>query len=280
MSKKQKSEMVAKSNRLVEASYRLDLIEQQIILYAICRAREEEKGLFADLPVTIRAAAFAAQFGLDPGDGNVYRQLKKAMDTLFTRFVVLHDIDPATSNSRVTKTHWISQASYVDGAGHIQFIFAPAVIPFITRLGDDGGYTTYRLEKIGHMSSVHAVRLYELLVQYLSIGSRGIELPWLRDVLCLANEYPRVLDFKKRVIDVAVAQINEHSDIHVSYLQRKTGRVISHFDFTIKARPEPKKPKLAKPYVSPEGGSDARALPGESQYSFDKRVMGGAVNRR
>ena len=89
-----KTELVVKSNRLVEASYRLSMIEQQVVLYAICRAREEEKWLFADLPLTVRAQDFAKQFGID--GTNVYRQLKEAMDTLFNRHVVLHDTDPET----------------------------------------------------------------------------------------------------------------------------------------------------------------------------------------
>ena len=58
-----KKELVVKSNRLVEASYRLTLVEQKIILFAICRAREEQRGLTADTPVTITAKDFAAQFG-------------------------------------------------------------------------------------------------------------------------------------------------------------------------------------------------------------------------
>lgn len=40
-----KNELVVKSNRLIEASYRLTLNEQRIILYAICRCREEQTGL-------------------------------------------------------------------------------------------------------------------------------------------------------------------------------------------------------------------------------------------
>lgn len=48
-----RAELVVKSNRLIEASYRLGLNEQRIILYSICRCREEQKGLFPDLPVTI-----------------------------------------------------------------------------------------------------------------------------------------------------------------------------------------------------------------------------------
>lgn len=264
-----KKELVVKSNRLVEASYRLGLIEQQVILYAICRCREEQKGLFADLPVIIRAADFATQFGTEVG--SVYGQLKDAMDTLFERHVVLHDTDPETKKPRVTKTRWISQASYVDGAGHVQFIFAPAVIPFITRLGEEGEFTSYRLEKIGRMTSVYAVRLYEMLVQHLTIGKRDLDVKWLRETLCLTGEYPRVADFKKWVIDVAAAQINKHSDIKVSYTQRKTGRAVTHLDFKIQ-RKTSDKPKAKKKPVSPTG-SDSRAMPGETQYAFDKRML-------
>jgi hypothetical protein len=61
-----KNELVVQSNRLVEASYRLTLIEQQIILFAICRAREEQLGLSADTLVTISAKDFSAMWGSTP----------------------------------------------------------------------------------------------------------------------------------------------------------------------------------------------------------------------
>ena len=266
---KQKNEMVVKDNRLIEASYRFTLIEQQVVLYAICRCREEQKGLFADLPVTIRATDFAKTFGMD--ESNVYYQLKAAMDRMFSREATIHDTDPATGKPRVTRTHWISQSSYVDGAGHIQFIFAPAVIPFITRLGEEGGFTSYRLEKIGRMTSTHAVRLYELLVQYASIGKREVEVPWLRTRLQIgADEYPRIVDFKKWVVDVAVNQINEHSDLAVSYEQRKTGRSVTHLDFKVKTKPgevKPKAEKIDRVYV------EKHAKPGESYDQAFRRLI-------
>ena len=162
---------------------------------------------------------------------------------------------------------------FIEGAGHIQFIFAPAVIPFITKLGESGEFTSYRLEKIGRMTSTYAVRMYEILVQYLSIGKRDIELDWLRKTLCIEGEYLRVMDFKTWVLDVAMTQINTHSDIIVSYQQRKTGRIITHFDFTImdKAKVSAKKPK---PKVkNSTKGSDPRAKPGESQDAFDHRML-------
>ena len=90
----------------------------------------------------------------------------------------------------MTKTRWISTASYIDGDGEIQIIFAPLMIPYITRLESE--FTTYRLEKIGHLSSVHAVRLYELLLQYLGLGRREFEILRLKETLGMEGEYPDI----------------------------------------------------------------------------------------
>lgn len=236
-----KNELVVKSNRLVEASYRLGLNEQRIILYAICRCREEEKGLFPDLPVTITAESFAKQFpSIDKT--NVYRQLKEAMDALYERSVTIHDIDPASGHARVKKTRWVSEAAYVDGAGNVQVIFTPEVIKYITRLETE--FTSYQLEKVGHMTSAHAVRIYELLAQHREIGNRTLNLKWLRETLQIAaDEYKLTADFIKRVLDVAVDQINKHSDLTVSYKPVKTGRAITDFAFKIKDKD--RKPKGA-----------------------------------
>lgn len=234
-----KSELVVKSNRLVEASYRLGLNELRIILYSICRCREEQKGLFPDLPVTITADAFAKQFpNIDKT--NVYRQLKEAMDALYDRSVTIHDTDPASGYARVTKTRWLSTASYIDGAGHIQIIFTPEVIKYITRLEVE--LTRYPLEKVGKMTSANAVRMYELLAQYRAAGKRTLNLAWLRDTLQIEpGEYKLTADFKKWVIDASVDQINKHSDLTVSYKSVKTGRAIT--DFAFKIRDKDRKPK-------------------------------------
>ena len=101
-----------KSTRLIEASYRLTLVEQQIIFYAIVEARDEQRGLTSSDPVTIRAMELAAQFGTEMG--SIYGQLKEAMDTLFKRYVVIYDIHPDTGEPRVTETRWLSTASYID----------------------------------------------------------------------------------------------------------------------------------------------------------------------
>jgi plasmid replication initiation protein len=229
-----KLDLVVKSNRLIEASYRLGLNEQRIILYSICRCREEQKGLLPDLPVTIAAEAFAKQFpSIDKT--NVYRQLKEAMDALYDRSVTIHDIDPVSGYARVKKTRWISEGAYVDGAGNVQVTFTPEVIKYITRLETE--FTSYQLEKVGNMTSAYAVRIYELLSQYKDIGNRTIGLAWLRETLGMQpGEYKLTADFKKWVIEIAVDQINKHSDLTVSYKAVKTGRAITDFAFKIKSK--------------------------------------------
>jgi plasmid replication initiation protein len=229
-----KNELVVKSNRLVEASYRLGLNEQRIILYAICRCREEQQGLLPNLPITITADSFAKQFpSIDKT--NVYRQLKEAMDALYERNVTIHDTDPVSGHARVKKTRWISEAAYVDGAGNVQVSFTPEVIKYITRL--EAEFTSYQLEKVGNMTSAHAVRVYELLSQYRDIGNRTLNLVSLRETLCVEpSEYKLTADFIRKVIEVAVKQINDHSDLTVSYKPIKTGRAITDFAFKIKSK--------------------------------------------
>jgi plasmid replication initiation protein len=239
--------IVAKSNRLIEASYRLSLVEQQMILFAICRAREEQKGLSSTTWLTLDSKAFAAAFGTDPR--NAYRQLAEAAATLYDRSITMYD---DIGDPRRIETRWIQAKAKIDNRGHVQLKFADDVIPYLERIETE--FTSYRLEKIGKLSSAYAVRMYELLVQYANTKqkSRVFAIVDLKRTLGLGElEYPRILDFKKWVIDVAVAQINAHTDITTSYTQQRTGRTITHLTFAIKlkAAPKPKKPKVDRAYV-------------------------------
>ena len=91
-----KNELVVKSNRLVEASYRLTLAEQRIILLAITEARRTQTGLSEANLLAIRAVDYAEMF--DVPENLAYMQIKEAAQTLFSRYVVLYDINPKTGN--------------------------------------------------------------------------------------------------------------------------------------------------------------------------------------
>ena len=54
------------------------------------------------------------------------------------------------------------------------------------------------------------------------------------------DEYKIMGNFKLRVLDLAVNEINEKTDLTVSYTQEKKGRVIHGFKFVIKQKPPQK----------------------------------------
>lgn len=232
-----RQELVVKSNRLVEAGYRLTLAEQRLILFAITEARKTQTGLSTDSVLAVRAAAYAETFGIQ--EKQAYEQIKAASATLFGRYVVLYGKDPATGQDDKIQVRWLSSVRYVDGAGTVYLQFAQQMVPHITRL--EAEFTRYKLEKVADMSSPYAIRLYELLMQWGSVGQREVGVDWLKGVLMAGDEYPRLDNFKRRVVDVAVAQINGHSDLKVSYAQRKTGRAVTHFAFSFQAKAAPKR---------------------------------------
>ena len=55
------------------------------------------------------------------------------------------------------------------------------------------------------------------------------------------SEYTAMNNFKSRVLEPSIKQINEHTDITVTYEQHKRGRTISGFSFRFKQKQEAKK---------------------------------------
>ena len=101
----------------------------------------------------------------------------------------------------------------------VELVFAPAVVPLITRLEEQ--FTKYDIEQISELSSAYAVRLYELLICWRSTGKTPvIELAEFRKRIgVLETEYKLMAQLKERVLKLAIDQINEHTDIIVNYEQ-------------------------------------------------------------
>jgi plasmid replication initiation protein len=125
------------------------------------------------------------------------------------------------------------------------------------------------------------------------VGQREVSVEWLRDAFQLENKYPAIKDFKKRVIEPAVEQINELSPLWAKWNQRKTGRRVSHLMFTFgeKAPEKPQKPCKKKPTNTIKSASGARfgipqvvieanALPGESYEDAALRLLHEAKAKR
>lgn len=100
---------VVKSNELVNALYRLSLVEAQLLHFCIAWAREHQLGLAADRPLRLRVGDFAERFGIR--QDNAYRQAKDAMEALFKREITILSVDSETGREKATRTRWISEYS-------------------------------------------------------------------------------------------------------------------------------------------------------------------------
>lgn len=234
--------LVVKDNALVNASYNLDLIEQRIILLAVAQSRQKKFNLTADRKVIINVSDYIDIY--DIKGRSVYENIKKACSTLFERqFTYVEKQDKGT---RIAKTRWVSEVAYNDETSTIDVTFAPAVIPLIHML--EAHFTSYELEKVADLNSKYSVRLYEILIAWRKSGKIPmIELSELRYRLGVTEkEYPILADFKKRVLDLAINEINAKTDIKVSYEQHKQGRKIIGFSFILKMKKSAKETTKSK----------------------------------
>jgi plasmid replication initiation protein len=238
--KKGKRQMtqIVKDNALINASYNLELVEQRIVLQAIVKARETEKGFDTKTPLSIHASDYEKQFGVTKDAA--YKALKDAVLSLFERQFTFTELEKG--KIKVVKSRWVSQIAYVDDLAEVQIIFSPAVASMCSRL--ESHFTSYDLDQVSKLNSKYAVRLYELVIAWKSTGKTPVfKLQDFREKIGLLdeNEYKDMCTFKKNVLELAVKQINEHTDIKLEYEQHKAGRKIDGFSFKFKQKVKPKK---------------------------------------
>ena len=232
------SELIVKDNALIQASYTLDLAEQRLILLAIIEARNSGQGITHDSLLKIHASSYAKQFNVN--DKTAYTVVKDASKGLFDRYVTYHDKNPKNGKDRSFHCRWVDKIGVEPDSGIVYMRFTSDVVPLITRL--ESHFTSYEIEKVANLTSGYAIRLYELLISWREVGKTPTyEIDDLRQKLGVnPDQYKEMCNFKVRVLDLAIKQINDHTDITATYEQHKTGRKVTGFTFTFKQKPSAK----------------------------------------
>jgi len=239
--------MITKDNDLVGASYSLGVAEQRLIFLAIIKAREQHKLIDAMGLLRIDSKSYQKQFSVSRQ--TAYEALKTAVTGLFNAELEYSQIDKETGKLAHHKRRWVEHIVYIDDAACVDLKFTSSIIPLITRL--DERYTEYELKQVSELQSEYAIRLYELLIQYRTIGKTNIILlDDLRSKLGVEPSHYKIMsDFKRRVLEHAIKQINVHTDIDADYQQQKEGRVITGFTFTFKQKKAPEQFAIDDGYI-------------------------------
>ncbi|MGP9772203.1 replication initiation protein [Halomonas citrativorans] len=273
-------DVVVKSNALVEAAYSLTVAETKLVLAAIAQVRRDEP-ITDEIRYTVTANALADMGGF--AANHEHRALKQAADRLLGRLIsIIEKPNGSGRRPRVLRTHWVQSVVYRDDEGAVDLRFAKDVIPYLNQLTAE--FSQYKLTNVAGMTSSYGVRLYELLIQWRSKGEREVEVAWLRRVFQIEGKYKSIRDLKRWVIEPAVRDVNEHSDLQVNWGQRKLGRSVAFIQFKFGPKPSSKLlaiPAAAKPRKQDEGELiagiprhviDQHARPGESYSMAAQRL--------
>ena len=132
---------VYKSNQIIEASYRLSLNEQRVILVCISQVKSAEKLLVTD-KFELSAKDFAKLFSIS--EDRAYSELQNIAKTLYQRSVTIHNPDASRPKLKKLETRWISSIGYMPEEGKIILCFSQDMLPYLSEL--KGQFTKYELK--------------------------------------------------------------------------------------------------------------------------------------
>jgi len=213
--------VITKHNGLIEASYKMTLNEQRLVLMCIARL-DARKSMPKDNLFVITAKEFAQTFGIE--EKHAYAALDEAASTLYERDIRTND------GKYRERFRWVCGIKYHDHEGKVTLGFSTWVTPYLTMLHER--FASYKLNQISGLKSIYSIRLLEFLTQFKATGKFIIELDRFKDRLDLKNEYKRFFDLKKRVIEPAVNELREKSNLVIDWIPIKSGKTIKQLQFS------------------------------------------------
>ena len=224
--KKEPIKYVVKSNSLVEARYRLSLQESHIIYWLLTQIRPDDEDF---KPHQMTISEFSKMIGVEVD--NQYSKLRDVTQNLMRRILNIYEPE----KDEWLQVAWLSSARYQGKKGIVILKFDPELKPYLLQL--KSRFTKIDLVDTMKLKSVHAIRVFELLLQYLIIGNRKITIEDLR-LLCgiQQKEYIGYGMLKRKVIDRAKTEINAKTDYDIDYVEIKESRKVVAIEWTIKKK--------------------------------------------
>ena len=217
-----RNELVVKSNDLIRKSrYELSEREQKIIIYIISLIDINDTTLKR---VNIRVKDFCDICGITSQTKNrkdIYNTIQNLSDkSKWIKF----------ENEEVL-FRWIDTVSIKRGI--ISVKLSESLSPYIIALKEN--FTKYELINVLALHSKYSIRLYEIFKSYLWIGSFDISLDKLKEIIN-CNYYKLYKDFNKNVLKRTVKEINDYTDLLISYSTIKEGKKVIGLTFKVKEK--------------------------------------------
>lgn len=207
------------SNTLILATHRMNIQQMRLFFYA-CSQYQGDLDIEVSIDDINRILAYQG--------GNQREIIKNAIPTLMQSALVhIEDENGERWSIAITDSYIKSDNKTV------KFTFNKTVQKELEELR---GYTWLYLSNLTGMSSTYAVRIYEFLAMRLGSQNRkdtfDFDLNKLRIYLDCTNKLEDFRNFERTVLKKAEKEINEKTNIKMSYKKMKTGRSITSVKFT------------------------------------------------
>lgn len=232
-----KKSLVVKHNYLIEARYQaFTIVEQRIILMLLGQIQKDDKDFKTYL---VSVSDFSKLTGL-PLNGSFYENLRNTLTQLRSKTIHIK-----RDHGGFLVTGWLSSGEYIPKEGLIELCFDPKLKPYLLELKEK--YTKYQLDVAVQFKSQYSIRLYECLKKEAQIvkeykHKENFEKKYsyedLREIFSVEQKlYSMFKDFRKWVIEPAVKEISDKSDLNITQVEYlKTGRKITHVCFSVVIR--------------------------------------------
>lgn len=222
-----KNHYTVAANDIIRGKQSMTLQTARLIRLLITQVVKEDKDLKTYMCKISDLAAF-----LNVPKNNLYRDIRGICECAMKSVVYIGTADPKQPWQMF---HWLSTAEY-DGEGTLTLRLSNEIKPYILEL--EKWFTQYQLKNILEFNSYYAIRLYEIIkCEDGATGQKETELEFdiaeLRQYFDCEKKYPAFKDFRKNVIEVAVREINEKSDIFLKPTYLKHGRAVESVSFEI-----------------------------------------------
>lgn len=228
----QSDALIVKSNSLIRSRYDYTLAELRLVLTVASMVQADDKDFHE---YSVEAKEFAELMG-ESTPQNTYKALKQLGKDLLSK-----PLEIPTGNG-FALCNWFAWYEYQEKEGRILCSFAPKLKPHLLEL--QSHFTKYNLSNILRMKSTYAIRLYELAKSWEDTGWFIVGVEDFKATMGCKDSYPLYADLKRKVINRAIKEINELTDIEILCNEKKTGRKVTGLDFRVRAKYTP--PKLIR----------------------------------
>lgn len=216
---------VRKSNDLVrKATFDLSAREQKIILFIISKVDSKEENFSTDMVFSLKE--FCEVCGLTVS-GRTYDQLIQSLKKIISKPFVFN----LNQNEQFVSA-FINNATINNKEDVLKISIPEAFKPHLIELKKF--FTLYEFQNVAMLTNKYSIRLYELLVSYSSLNQCEIDIDYLKHILMIdEDKYSIWQNFKNRVLEPALTEINELTDLNVTYQIERESRKAKYLHFTI-----------------------------------------------